>query len=136
MSRYPINAFCRANEPERSRTGRQQNGDTYTLEISFPAVKYVLINRQLYISKTCTTKAFFAHFNDFLWLWWMNSLFCLAFGLPVLIFFRSFRFLMTHRLGSRVSIKTSSLMKFETNLVIIFPAAIQLFNRRPANAQR
>jgi hypothetical protein len=26
----------------RTRVGRQQNGDTYTLEISFPAVKYVL----------------------------------------------------------------------------------------------
>jgi hypothetical protein len=26
----------------KTRTGRQQNGDTYTLEISFPAVKYVL----------------------------------------------------------------------------------------------
>lgn len=26
----------------RTRAGRQQNGDTYTLEISFPAVKYVL----------------------------------------------------------------------------------------------
>lgn len=26
----------------KTRIGRQQNGDTYTLEISFPAVKYVL----------------------------------------------------------------------------------------------
>lgn len=25
----------------RTRQGRQQNGDTYTLEIAFPAVKYV-----------------------------------------------------------------------------------------------
>lgn len=25
----------------RGRQGRQQNGDTYTLEIAFPAVKYV-----------------------------------------------------------------------------------------------
>lgn len=25
----------------RARQGRQQNGDTYTLEIAFPAVKYV-----------------------------------------------------------------------------------------------
>lgn len=27
--------------PVRGRQGRQQNGDTYTLEIAFPAVKYV-----------------------------------------------------------------------------------------------
>lgn len=28
-----------ANLPSRPRQGRQQNGDTYTLEIAFPAVK-------------------------------------------------------------------------------------------------
>lgn len=29
--------------PSRGRQGRQQNGDTYTLEIAFPAVKYVVL---------------------------------------------------------------------------------------------
>lgn len=38
--------FCRSNPDtfdgeSRSRIGRQQSGDTYTLEISFPAIKYV-----------------------------------------------------------------------------------------------
>lgn len=28
---------------QRGRQGRQQSGDTYTLEIAFPAVKYVCI---------------------------------------------------------------------------------------------
>lgn len=44
-SHYPQNyIICSANEQSdgRTRIGRQQNGDTYTLEISFPAVKYVL----------------------------------------------------------------------------------------------
>lgn len=44
-SHYPQTyIICSANEQSdgRTRIGRQQNGDTYTLEISFPAVKYVL----------------------------------------------------------------------------------------------
>lgn len=37
------NFYIRTSDAsERNRNGRQQNGDTYTLEISFPAVKYVI----------------------------------------------------------------------------------------------
>lgn len=36
------------------RQGRQQGGDTYTLEIAFPAVKYVCFI--VYGMKTCTIR--------------------------------------------------------------------------------
>lgn len=43
---FSLYKFCRNApiESSRNRQGRQQNGDTYTLEISFPAVKYVYFN--------------------------------------------------------------------------------------------
>lgn len=54
----------------RSRQGRQQNGDTYTLEIAFPAVKYVhkkkTAKSRMFCKKLVPGGAMWLHCGDLL----------------------------------------------------------------------